>query len=47
MDDIPSFYLQARKLALEELEERLGEVEFDIAVRAIDLYIDFIESYDP
>ena len=37
--------LIARRDALKELEEQLGERDMDIVVHAIDLYIDFLEIH--
>jgi predicted transcriptional regulator len=44
MEDIPSAYLQARKQALDELAERLAEDDYLIAEKAIDLFLDYLES---
>jgi len=44
MEDIPTLYLQARKQALDELAERLVIEDYDIAEKAIDLYIDYLEN---
>lgn len=35
--------LKSRKDALQELEESLSDQDMDIAIHAIDLYIDFLE----
>lgn len=37
--------LKARKDALDELVERLSYDEYDVAERAIDLFMDILEDY--
>lgn len=45
MDDIPASQLHARKQALDVLAEKLSPEDYDIAERAIDLYMDYLETY--
>ena len=45
MEDIPASYLRARKQALDVIAENSDMYDYTIAERAIDLYMDFIETY--